>query len=81
MPLLLIPLRWAISSIIRLAILAGLLFALYLIVVEPQIEGGEQRVHGALRSLERTASPTRLKHCLGDADGDLGKIARCARIF
>jgi hypothetical protein len=81
MALLLAPLRWLTSSIIRLAIFAGLLVALYFLLLKPAIDGGEQKVRHGLHTLERTASPTHLAHCLEHADGDVDKMKRCARVF
>jgi len=81
MALLLAPLRWLTSSIIRLAILAGILVVAYLLLLKPAIEGGAKTARHTLHSLERKASPTRLGHCIGRADGDLEKMMRCARIF
>lgn len=81
MALLLAPLRWLTSSIIRLAIFAGLLVALYFLLLKPAIDGGEQKVRHGLHTLEQTANPKRLAHCLEHADGDLEKMKRCTRIF
>lgn len=81
MALLLAPLRWLLSSIIRLIIFAGLLVALYLLLLKPAIDSGENKVGHGLHQLERTASPKRLAHCLGHADGDVDKMKRCTRIF
>lgn len=81
MALLLAPLRWLTSSIIRLAILAAILVVAYLLLLKPAIQGGEQRVRHTLHSLEKTASPKRLGHCLGHAEGDVGRMKRCARLF
>ena len=81
MALLLAPLRWLLSSIIRLAIFAGVLVALYFILLKPAIDSGEKKVGHGLHSLEKKASPKRLAHCLEHADGDVEKMKRCARIF
>lgn len=81
MALVLAPLRWLTSSIIRLAIFAGLLVALYFLLLKPAIDGGEQKVSQGLHTLEKTAGPKHLAHCLEHADGDLDKMKRCARIF
>lgn len=81
MALLLAPLRWLTSSIIRLAIFAGLLVALYLLLLKPAIEGGEKKVGHGLHTLERAANPKRLAHCLEHAEGNVDKMKRCARIF
>jgi hypothetical protein len=81
MALLLAPLRWLISSIIRLAILAALLLVAYFLLLKPAIEGGEKKVGTALHSLEKKASPKRLEGCLRRADGDVEKMKRCARLF
>jgi len=81
MALLLAPLRWLTSSIIRLAIFAGLLVALYFLLLKPAIDGGEKKVSHGLHTLERAASPKHLAHCLEHADGDLEKMKRCARVF
>jgi hypothetical protein len=81
MALLLAPLRWLTSSIIRLAIFAGILVALYFILLKPAIDSGENKVSHGLHTLERTASPERLAHCLERADGDVDKMKRCTRIF
>jgi hypothetical protein len=81
MALLLAPLRWLTSSIIRLAILAGLLVVAYLVLVKPAIESGEKKVHETLHSLESKASPAHLKRCIERADGDVDKMKRCARLF
>jgi cell division protein ZapA (FtsZ GTPase activity inhibitor) len=81
MALLLAPLRWLTSSIIRLAILAGILVLAYLLLLKPAIESGETKVRHTLHSLEKRASPKHLKHCIERADGDVDKMKRCARIF
>lgn len=81
MALLLAPLRWLTSSIIRLAILAAILVVAYLVLLKPAIEGGEKKVRHTLHSLEQKASPKRLSHCIEHADGDLDKMKRCARLF
>ncbi len=81
MALLLAPLRWLTSSIIRLAIFAGLLVALYFLLLKPAIEGGEKKVDHGLRTLERAAGPARLAHCLEHAEGNVDKMKRCTRIF
>jgi hypothetical protein len=81
MALLLAPLRWLTSSIIRLALFAAVLVALYLVLLKPAIDSGEKTVHHSLNSLEKKAGPTRLEHCFKKADGDVGKMERCARIF
>jgi cell division protein ZapA (FtsZ GTPase activity inhibitor) len=81
MALLLAPLRWLTSSIIRLAILAGILVVAYLLLLKPAIDSGEKTVRHTLHSLEKKASPERLKHCIEHADGDVDKMKRCARLF
>jgi hypothetical protein len=81
MALLLAPLRWLISSIIRLAIFAALLLAAYFLLLKPAIEGGEKKVGSTLHSLEKKANPKRLEHCIRHADGDVEKMKRCARLF
>ena len=81
MALLLAPLRWLTSSILRLALFAGLLVALYFLLLKPAIDGGEKTVRHSLHSLEKKASPAHLKHCIERADGDVDKMKRCARIF
>ena len=81
MALLLAPLRWLTSSIIRLAILAGILVLAYLLLLKPAIDSGEKKVRHTLHSLEKRASPKHLKHCIERADGDVDKMKRCARIF
>lgn len=81
MALLLAPLRWLISSIIRLALLAAVLVAVYLLLVKPAIDSGAKSVDRSLHSLEHKASPKRLAHCVGRADGDVAKMKRCARLF
>jgi hypothetical protein len=81
MALLLAPLRWLTSSIIRLAILAGVLVAAYFLLLKPAIHSGEKTVNHSLHSLERAASPTRLEHCLSHADGNVEKMKRCATKF
>jgi cell division protein ZapA (FtsZ GTPase activity inhibitor) len=81
MALLLAPLRWLTSSIIRLAILAAILLAAYLLLLKPAIDSGETKVRHTLHSLEKKASPKRLEHCISRADGDLDKMKRCARLF
>jgi hypothetical protein len=69
------------SSILRLAITAGVLVALYFLLLKPAIDGGEKTVNHSLHSLEKKASPKRIEHCLKRADGDVDKMKRCARIF
>jgi hypothetical protein len=81
MALLLAPLRWLTSSILRLAILAGVLVALYLLLLKPAIDSGEKSVGHSLHSLEKKASPKHLERCVEHADGDVSKIKRCARLF
>ena len=81
MALLLAPLRWLTSSIIRLAILAGILVAAYFLLLKPAIHSGEKTVDHSIHRLERAASPTRLKHCLSRADGNVEKMKRCATKF
>ena len=81
MALLLAPLRWLTSSIIRLAIFVGVLASLYFLLLKPAIDSGEKKVSDGLHSLEKKASPKRLSHCIQRADGDVGKMKRCARIF
>lgn len=81
MALLLAPLRWLTSSIIRLAILAAVLVAAYFLLLKPAIDSGERTVGHSVHSLEHAASPKRLEHCLKRADGDLKKVKRCATKF
>ncbi len=81
MALLLAPLRWLTSSIIRLAIVAGIVVAAYFLLLKPAINSGEKSVEHSLHSLERKASPKRLAHCLSHADGDVEKMKRCATKF
>jgi hypothetical protein len=81
MALLLGLLRALTSSILRLAITAGVLVALYLLLLKPAIDGGEKTVSHSLHSIEKKASPKHLEHCIERADGDLDKMKRCARIF
>lgn len=81
MALLLAPLRWLTSSIIRLAILAGVLVAVYFLLLKPAIDSGEKTVRHSLHSLEKKASPKRLERCFKRADGDIEKMKRCARVF
>jgi hypothetical protein len=81
MALLLAPLRWLTSSIIRLAVLAAILVAAYLLLLKPAIDSGETKVRHTLHSLEKKASPKRLAHCVERADGDVDKMKRCARLF
>jgi hypothetical protein len=81
MALLLAPLRWVLSSILRLAVFAAILAAAYFLLLKPAIDSGEQKVRHGLHSLEKKASPKRLEHCLEHADGDVERMKRCARIF
>jgi hypothetical protein len=81
MALLLAPLRWLTSSIIRLAIFVGVLAALYFLLLKPAIDSGERKVSHGLHTLEKKASPKRLSHCIERADGDIETMKRCARIF
>jgi hypothetical protein len=81
MALLLAPLRWLTSSILRLAIIAGVLVALYFLLLKPAIDGGEKTVQHSLHSLEKKASPKHIKRCIEHADGDVSKMKRCARLF
>jgi cell division protein ZapA (FtsZ GTPase activity inhibitor) len=81
MALLLAPLRWLTSSIIRLAVLAAILVAAYLLLLKPAIDSGEKSVRHTLHSLEKKASPGHLKRCIEHADGDVDKMKRCTRIF
>ena len=64
MALLLAPLRWLTSSILRLAIIAGVLVALYFLLLKPAIDSGEKTVRHSLHSLEKKASPKHLEHCI-----------------
>ena len=81
MALLLTPLRWLTSSIIRVAILVGILVAAYFLLLKPAIDRGEKTVRHSLHSLEKKASPQRIEHCFKRADGDVEKMKRCARVF
>jgi hypothetical protein len=81
MALLLGLLRALTSSILRLAITAGVLVALYLLLLKPAIDGGEKTVRDSFHSIEKKASPKRLARCFEHADGDVAKMKRCARIF
>ena len=81
MALLLAPLRWLTSSIIRLAILGAIFVAAYFLLLKPAIDSGENSVRHSLHALEKKASPKRLEHCFNRADGDVEKMKRCARIF
>jgi hypothetical protein len=81
MALLLTPFRWLLSSILRAAIFAALLIALYFLLLKPAIDSGEQKVDHSLKTLEHKASPKRLAHCIEHADGNVDKMKRCARIF
>ena len=81
MALLLAPLRWLTSSILRLLIAAALAFALYIFLLKPAFDTGEHKISHTLHSLEKKASPAHLKHCLEAADGNVDKMKRCARVF
>lgn len=81
MPLLLTPFRWVLSSILRVAIFAGLALVLYFALLKPAIDSGEAKVGHSLHALEKKVDPGRLAHCIGQADGDLDKMKRCSRIF
>ncbi len=81
MALLLAPLRWLTSSIIRLAIFLGILVAIYFLLLRPAIDSGEKKVRHSLHSLEKKVSPKRLEHCLKEAQGNVDKMKRCARLF
>ncbi|HTR73726.1 MAG TPA: hypothetical protein VMH33_00525 [Solirubrobacterales bacterium] len=81
MALLLAPLRWLTSSILRLAIFAGILVAIYFLLLKPAFDSGEKSVDHSLQKIERKASPKRLEHCLSRAAGDVAKMERCARLF
>jgi hypothetical protein len=81
MALLLAPLRWLTSSIIRLAILAGVLVALYFLLLKPAFDSGEKSVQHSLQSIEKKASPSHLANCFKRADGDVSKMKRCTRLF
>jgi hypothetical protein len=81
MALLLAPLRWLTSSIIRLAILAGVLVLAYFLLLKPAIDSGEKSVGHSLHAIERAASPTRIKDCLKRSEGDLEKMKRCTTKF
>jgi hypothetical protein len=81
MALLLAPLRWLTSSILRLAILVAILVAAYFLLLKPAIDGGENTVSHSLRSLEKEASSRRLERCVERAGGDIEKTKRCARLF
>jgi hypothetical protein len=81
MALLLAPLRWLTSSILRLALFAGVLAALYFLLLKPAIDSGERTVRHSLHSLEKKASPKHLQRCIERADGDVQKMKRCVRVF
>lgn len=81
MALLLWVLRALTSSILRLAITLGVLVAIYFLLLKPAFDSGEHQVQDSLHSLEKKASPKRLLHCLEHADGDVGKMKRCTRVF
>jgi hypothetical protein len=74
-------LRALTSSILRLAITIGVLVAVYFLLLKPAFDSGEKSVEHSVHSLEKKASPKRIKRCIEHADGDVGKIKRCARIF
>jgi hypothetical protein len=80
MTLLLAPLRWLTSSILRLAITAGVLIALYFLLLKPAFDSGEKTVQHSLHSLEKKASPKRLERCFKHAEGDVDKMKRCTRV-
>jgi hypothetical protein len=76
------------SSIIRLAIFAGVLVALWFLLLRPAFQSagdavnkGERAVQGAVHSIEKAASPKRLAHCFKRAGGDVDKMKRCTRLF
>jgi hypothetical protein len=79
------PLRWVLgtltSSILRLALTAGVLLAIYFLLLKPAFDSGEKKVEHSLHSLEKKASPKHLAHCIKHADGDIEKMKRCTRIF
>ena len=81
MALLLAPLRWLLSSIIRAAVLAAIVVAAYFLLLKPAIDSGEKSVDHSLHRLERAASPTRIKHCLKHSEGNLEKMKRCTTKF
>jgi hypothetical protein len=81
MALLLAPFRWVLSSIIRLAIFLAVLVALWFLLLKPAIDSGEKKADHSLHSLEKKAGPSRLAHCVEHADGNVGKMQRCARLF
>jgi hypothetical protein len=81
MALLLAPLRWLTSSILRLAIVAGILVAAYFLLLKPAIDSGENSVKHSLHSIEQKANPKHLEHCLSHASGDVEKMKRCATRF
>ncbi|MGH2975599.1 MAG: hypothetical protein ACRDLL_12125 [Solirubrobacterales bacterium] len=63
------------SSILRLAVLAGLLVIGYLLVAKPLL-------HSASDAVKATESrPLKVIHCMGRANGDVKRIERCARRF
>ena len=78
MALLLAPLRWLTSSILRLAIFAGVLVAVYFLLLKPAFDSGQKKIEHTLHSLKKQASPKRLDRCFNHADGDLDKMKRCA---
>jgi cobalamin biosynthesis protein CobD/CbiB len=81
MALLLAPLRWLLSSIFRLAIFLAVLVAAYFLLLKPAIHSGEKSVSHSVHSLEKAASPTRLKRCVERSDGNVEKMKRCATKF
>jgi hypothetical protein len=85
MALLLAPLRWLTSSIIRLAIFAAVLVVAYLVLLKPALHSADEKVQSGERSFERTlhsleghVGARRLAHCVEQAGGDIHKLERCA---
>jgi hypothetical protein len=63
------------SSILRLAVLAGVLLLAYLLVARPLLDSADK----AIKSTE--SHPRKAIRCIGRSHGNLERIERCARRF
>jgi hypothetical protein len=63
------------SSILRLAVLAGVLVLAYVLVAKPLLDSAGD----AVKATE--SRPRKVIHCVGHSNGDMERIERCARHF
>jgi hypothetical protein len=63
------------SSILRLAVLAGVLVLAYVLVAKPLFDSASD----AIKATE--SRPRKVVHCIGRSNGDVKRIERCTRHF